>query len=144
MRRFGAFLTTLKYDEAWDNLWRIGDLSDIVVTFEDPVRIVFWHGINYAASYVTENEIWMGDQSLESADGIKLMDLSKYREYNLNARQELAVGHLITRGRITNSAYQGLCPDVSPETLRRDFADLVKKGVLIKVGTKKSTYYILK
>jgi hypothetical protein len=64
-REFGAYYTTLKYDETWDKLWRIGDHSDIVVTFEKPVRIVFWHGINYAASYVTENEIWMGDQSLE-------------------------------------------------------------------------------
>jgi len=64
-RQFGAYYTTLKYDETWDKLWRIGEHSDIVVTFEKPVRIVFWHGMNYAASYVTENEIWMGDQSLE-------------------------------------------------------------------------------
>jgi hypothetical protein len=65
-RQFGAYYTTLKYDETSDKLWRIGEHSDIVVTFEKPVRIVFWHGINYAASYVTENEIWMGDQSLET------------------------------------------------------------------------------
>ena len=63
--QFGAYYTTLKYDETWDKLWRIGEHSDIVVTFEEPVRIVFWHGINYAATFVTENEIWMGDQSLE-------------------------------------------------------------------------------
>ncbi len=67
-RQFGAYYTTMKYDETWDKLWRIGEHSDIVVTFEDPVRIMFWHGINYAASYVTENGIWMGDQSLESAE----------------------------------------------------------------------------
>ncbi len=65
---FGAYYTTLKYDQTWDALWRIGEHSDIVVTFEKPVRIMFWHGINYAASYVTENGIWMGDQSLESAE----------------------------------------------------------------------------
>jgi len=67
-REFGAYYSTLKYDETWDKLWRIGKYSDIVVTFEEPVRITFWHGINYAASYVTENEIWMGDQSLESGE----------------------------------------------------------------------------
>ncbi len=66
--KFGADCTTLKYDETWDKLWRIGEFSDIVVTFDEPVRIVFWHGMNYAPSYVTENEIWMGDQSLESAN----------------------------------------------------------------------------
>jgi hypothetical protein len=64
-RQFGAYYTTLKYDETWDKLWRMGEHSDVVVTFEKPVRVVFWRGINYAATYVTENEIWMGDQSLE-------------------------------------------------------------------------------
>jgi ATP-dependent DNA helicase RecG len=37
-----------------------------------------------------------------------------------------------------------LCPDVSPETLRRDLADLVRKNVLLKIGDKRGTYYILK
>ena len=65
IRRFGAFYTTLKYDDTWDSLWRMDEHSDVVVTFEEPVRVVFWRGINYAASYVSENGIWMGDQSLE-------------------------------------------------------------------------------
>ena len=34
---------------------------------------------------------------------------------------------LITQGRITNRAYQDLCPDVSHETLRRDLVDMVKE-----------------
>jgi ATP-dependent DNA helicase RecG len=71
-------------------------------------------------------------------------DLSAYTGYNLNSRQELAIGHLLSKGRITNRVYQNLCPDVSPETLRRDLADMVKKSILIRVGDKKSTYYILK
>jgi ATP-dependent DNA helicase RecG len=33
---------------------------------------------------------------------------------------------------------------VHPETLRRDLADLVSRDVLIKVGDKRATYYILK
>jgi ATP-dependent DNA helicase RecG len=73
-----------------------------------------------------------------------LQDISIYSEFNLNRRQELALGHLTTRGRITNRIYREICPDVSPETLRRDLADMVKKGILIRVGDKKSTYYILK
>jgi hypothetical protein len=80
-RKFGAAYTTLKYDKTWDKLWRIGEVSDIVVTFDDPVRIVFWHGMNYAASYVTENERWMGDQSLESNEW---MDDYKFDENNPN------------------------------------------------------------
>jgi ATP-dependent DNA helicase RecG len=71
-------------------------------------------------------------------------DLSHYAKLVLNQRQEMALNYLMKQGRISNRTYQELCPDSSPETLRRDLVDLVKKGVLIKVGDKKSTYYILK
>lgn len=73
-----------------------------------------------------------------------LPDLSKYAEYKLNPRQERAVGYLTKKARITNSDYQALCPEVSAETLRRDLVALVKKGVVIKIGDKRATYYILK
>ncbi|MGD2026321.1 MAG: ATP-binding protein [Anaerolineales bacterium] len=73
-----------------------------------------------------------------------LPDLSPYRELDLNPRQRQALDFLAQNPRITSSDYQQLCPDVHPETLRRDFADLVKKGVLIKMGSKRATYYILK
>jgi ATP-dependent DNA helicase RecG len=73
-----------------------------------------------------------------------LPDLSEYRGINLNPRQQMALGHIAQHRRITNSEYQALCLDVHSETLRRDLADLVSRGVLIKVGDKKATYYILK
>jgi len=47
-------------------------------------------------------------------------------------------------GSITNREYRLLCPDVSPETLRLDLSDLVDRGLLLKIGAKKGTYYILK
>jgi ATP-dependent DNA helicase RecG len=71
-------------------------------------------------------------------------DLSEYQDIDLNNRQQNALGYVFTHQRITNRAYQEICPEMSSETLRRDLADLVKKGVLIKVGHKKGTYYILK
>jgi ATP-dependent DNA helicase RecG len=71
-------------------------------------------------------------------------DLSSYMAFEPNPRQQRALGFLIENGRITNSDYQALCPEVSAETLRRDLVDLVKKGALIKVGSKRATYYILK
>jgi ATP-dependent DNA helicase RecG len=33
---------------------------------------------------------------------------------------------------------------VSAETLRLDLVDLTDKGILLKIGDKKGTYYILK
>jgi len=62
----------------------------------------------------------------------------------LNNRQEQALARVRESGRITNSDYQTMCPDVSPETLRRDLSDLVDKNYLIRIGNKKATYYILK
>lgn len=68
----------------------------------------------------------------------------RYRELKLNPRQVLAIGYVEENRRITNSDYAGICPDVHAETLRRDLADLVKKQVLLKIGHKRGTYYILK
>lgn len=62
----------------------------------------------------------------------------------LNERQERALLHVNEHGRITNSDYQALSPDVSAETIRRDLADLVDKNLLIRIGSKRATYYILK
>jgi ATP-dependent DNA helicase RecG len=62
----------------------------------------------------------------------------------LNPRQEAALAFLHEHGRITNSDYQALAPDVSAETIRRDLADLVEKNLLLRIGEKRATYYILK
>lgn len=65
-------------------------------------------------------------------------------EGRMNERQFRALQYLQEYGRITNREYRDLCPDVSPETVRLDFTDLVDKGLVMKVGNKKGTYYILK
>jgi ATP-dependent DNA helicase RecG len=65
-------------------------------------------------------------------------------DHFLNERQEQALAFLQEHGRITNSDYQKLAPDVSSETIRRDLADMVEQDILIKVGSKRATYYILK
>ena len=62
----------------------------------------------------------------------------------LNPRQERALDYVVDRGRIANREYQALCPDVSAETIRRDLSDLVHKDILIRIGRKRATYYILK
>ena len=62
----------------------------------------------------------------------------------LNERQEAAVAYVQQQGRITNSDLSALYPDVHPETIRRDLADLVERNLLLRIGTKRATYYILK
>ena len=63
---------------------------------------------------------------------------------NMNERQIRAMSFIEESGRITNRDYRQLCPEVNPETLRLDLVDLVDKGLLLKIGDKKGTYYILK
>jgi ATP-dependent DNA helicase RecG len=72
------------------------------------------------------------------------VDLEAYQDYEFNPRQEIALGFLSKYKRITSRDLQDLCPEVHPETLRRDLADLVARDLLIKVGDKRATYYILK
>lgn len=65
--RFGAFYTKLKYYDGWDNLWPVEQDPDIVVCFDKlPVNVIFWRGIRYGASWVSENNNWMSDQSVEA------------------------------------------------------------------------------
>jgi len=72
------------------------------------------------------------------------VDALRWQHLGLNERQELALGYLGEKGRITNREYQELVPEVSAETIRRDLADLVRKGLLLKIGEKRATYYIFK
>jgi len=62
----------------------------------------------------------------------------------MNERQARALTYVQEHGRITSREYHDLCPDVSPETLRLDMVDLVERGILLKIGAKKGTYYIMK
>ncbi len=62
----------------------------------------------------------------------------------VNERQARAIQYIREHGRITNRDLQLICPNVTPETLRTDLSDLVEKSVLMRVGEKKGTYYILK
>ena len=64
---FGAYYTHLKYAPGWDANWQGSDIPDVVVRFDDsPVKLVFWRGTGYIPAFVTENGIWMSDQSCEN------------------------------------------------------------------------------
>ncbi len=60
----------------------------------------------------------------------------------LNERQIKSVLFVKENGKITNSEYQKL-NEVSDRTALRDIEELTKKGILIKEGEKKGTYYRL-
>ena len=62
----------------------------------------------------------------------------------LDPRQERALAYLAEHSAITNREFRELIPDISDETVRRLLADLVDQGLIIKIGERKATYYILK
>lgn len=62
----------------------------------------------------------------------------------LNERQQMALEFLTKHPQIANRDYRELFPEVSEETIRRDLADLVERGILLRMGDKRGTNYILK
>ncbi|MCB0057891.1 MAG: hypothetical protein KDE45_12735, partial [Caldilineaceae bacterium] len=65
-------------------------------------------------------------------------------ENNMNERQLKALEYVQRNGSISNGDYRQLCQHVGPETLRLDLVDMVNRGVLLKIGDKRGTRYILK
>jgi hypothetical protein len=73
--RFGAYYCNLKYYEEWDNLWPVASDPDVVVRFDGSgTRMVFWRGSRYSPAWVSENGLWMADQSVETFYGRKPKD----------------------------------------------------------------------
>ncbi|MCF7975922.1 MAG: LamG domain-containing protein [Phycisphaerae bacterium] len=64
---FGAFYTKLDYYKEWDDLWRVSDVPDVYVRFDQsPVQLVFWRGASFVPCWVTENGIWYLNEWLET------------------------------------------------------------------------------
>ena len=64
---FGAYYTSLKFDETWDAIRRESEHPDVVVLFDDtPGRFVSWRGAGYVPFWVTENDIWYTNEFNES------------------------------------------------------------------------------
>lgn len=95
----------------------------------------------------TCKEAGLPEPELSERDGGFLVTLFKNNlteeqlvKLGLNARQVKAVSYVKEKGRITNSDYQ-ILNEISDRTSSRDLEDLVAKGVLKRVGDKKSAHY---
>jgi ATP-dependent DNA helicase RecG len=89
------------------------------------------------------------EPKIESLDGGILVSLFKeidsvetVKITEFNNRQNLAVEYVKEHGQITNAQLQELL-NLSESTILRELEDLIKKGILIKRGEKKGSYYIL-
>jgi hypothetical protein len=62
---------------------------------------------------------------------------------SVNERQAKALRYVREHGEINMGIYRQICPHWSEETLRLDLANLVRRKLLIKNGSKRGTRYVL-
>jgi len=66
---FGAAYTRLRYTDAWEHYWRVGEDPDVLVRFDRaPYRFVFWRGTSFVPCWVTGNGIWYANEFLETGE----------------------------------------------------------------------------
>lgn len=64
---FGAYYSKLNYYKEWDDMWRVSEVPDVFVRFDQsPARLVFWRGTSFVPCWVTENNIWYTNEWLET------------------------------------------------------------------------------
>lgn len=64
---FGAYYAKLDYYKEWDDLWRVSEVPDVFVRFdESPVQLVFWRGTSFVPCWVSENRTWYTNEWLET------------------------------------------------------------------------------
>lgn len=61
----------------------------------------------------------------------------------LTERQVKIIEYIQTIGYLQNQAFKELFPDISEDTVLRDLADLIKKGIVKKIGKTKAARYIM-
>lgn len=62
-------------------------------------------------------------------------------ELGVTARQRKALEHLRVQGRLRSAEYQSLTGS-SRQTASRDLEDLVRKGLLVRVGEGRGSHYV--
>ena len=140
--RLKAVYTTLNLYPEWDALWRTGPASDVVVSFKElPFHYVFWHGANYGPNIVTENGIWMSDQSFEASTSIGTAEHMNDK-HNMHASisiLETSDARVVLHWRYALVDVTGGFADIDPETGWGDWVDeyfyIYPDGVAVRYGT---------
>lgn len=65
------------------------------------------------------------------------------REHGLNARQGVALRHLLLHGSLSIQTFEALVPDVNRRTLQRDLKEMLDKGILAVEGATHQVVYRL-
>ena len=137
-----AVYTDLHLYPEWDALWRTGPASDVVVSFKKlPFHYVFWRGANYGPNMVTENGIWMSDQSFESGTKIGTAEHMNDK-HNMHASisiLETTNARVVLHWRYALVDVTGGFAGIDPETGWSDWVDeffyIYPDGLAVRRGT---------
>jgi len=137
-----AVYTDLHLYPEWDALWRTGPASDVVVSFKKlPFHYVFWRGANYGPNMVTENGIWMSDQSFESGTKIGTAEHMNDK-HNMHANisiLETTNARVVLHWRYALVDVTGGFAGIDPETGWADWVDelfyIYPDGLAVRRGT---------
>ena len=137
-----AVYTDLHLYPEWDALWRTGPASDVVVSFKNlPFHYVFWRGANYGPNMVTENGIWMSDQSFESGTKIGTAEHMNDK-HNMHASIsiiETTNARVLLHWRYALVDVTGGFAGIDPETGWSDWVDeffyIYPDGLAVRRGT---------
>ena len=137
-----AVYTNLHLYPEWDALWRTGPASDVVVSFKNlPFHYVFWRGANYGPNMVTENGIWMSDQSFEASTSIGTAEHmnDKHNRHASISILETTNARVVLHWRYALVDVTGGFAGIDPETGWGDWVDeffyIYPDGVAVRRGT---------
>lgn len=136
-----AYIRLSLYPE-WDRQWRVGSAADVVVSFPNQAfHLVFWRGSNYGDTLVTENGIWIGDQSFESSTKIGTAEHmnDKFDRFSQVSVLENNEARVVVHWHYTLVDVEGNLSDVDPLTGWGNVADeyfyIYPDGVSVRNGT---------
>ena len=137
-----AVYTDLKLYPEWDALWRTGPAADVVVSFKNlPIHYVFWRGANFGPNMVTENGIWMSDQSFEASTTVGTAEHMNDK-HNMHASisiLESSDARVVLHWRYALVDVTGGFAGIDPETGWGDWVDeyfyIYPDGVAVRHGT---------
>jgi Concanavalin A-like lectin/glucanases superfamily len=144
--RFGAFYTHLKYYDAWDRRWRVGDHPDVVVRFDhEDYRLIFWRGTNYIPCWASGEGIWYTNEFNETwghgATGCAEPMSDKHCVYSHVRIIESNDARCVIHWRYALVDVLGVRPRKDPVTGWTDFTDEIHTIYPDGTGTRKITLH---
>lgn len=83
------------------------------------------------------------EKILKLSKDVKLKEKFGGKQIYLTERQMKLVEYIQEAGYIQNQIFKDIFPDISEDTVLRDLQDLIKKGLIKKIGSTKAARYVI-